>query len=111
MSVIKQQVPRILIEFQRELQEHPKLIQQIQLSAKSFEEGLAMACTYVGVVVDGLYDLEPMLDMLIRKLQECRNIKVVDQLPDAKGLVQDAPKVQEGEELTTGGIIVPKILH
>lgn len=77
MSVIKQEVPRELVDFQNEIIKHPDLLAVLQSDhIKTFEEGLAYVAAELGIIVDGLYDVGPLCKLLTERLYARRTIDV-----------------------------------
>lgn len=71
-----QMVPQAIIDLRKELTNHPELTKKCQEEARDFEESLAMIATYCGVIVDGVYDVSELCDLLVRRLQGKRIIVV-----------------------------------
>lgn len=76
------------IEFQKEVNKHPKLVEQISESgAVEFVDILAFTAAYCGIVVDGYYypeELDRLCDILIQRLQHKRTIIL---LPESRGKI------------------------
>ena len=72
--------PEYIIEFQKELCQHPD-VQACMIGSDSFETNLSRICTHLNILVDGVYDVEPLVNMLIKKLREKRTINIYSEIP------------------------------
>ena len=78
MAIIEM-FPECFIALQTEVLKDPKLIAYLETNAQhsdGLEEKLAHICTYLEVVVDGMYELKPMCKMLTNRLME-RNSLII----------------------------------
>ena len=65
--------PEYIQELQKELVQHPD-IQAKMDATMSFETNIALICTELNILVDGLYDAPDIVNMVIRKLKDRRAI-------------------------------------
>ncbi len=67
--------PEVIIAMQKELQNHPKLLSLVAM-APDWNQAMGEIALYCGILLDGWYDPEKLMDLLVRKLKEKNTIYV-----------------------------------
>lgn len=60
--------PPVVAALQKELNNHPDLIEQLRTSS-SFEESLGTIGAYLGIALDGIYGPLDLMDLFVREFQ------------------------------------------
>jgi hypothetical protein len=68
--------PEYILALQQELTKHPDLQQKLN-PGDSFASAIAAIAAELNILMDGMYDMKPTCEMLVRKLQERRTLLIL----------------------------------